>query len=145
MEREKLYYFKRNVPYTVGLRYYIKDAVGKTLTGLDPYIAIEESKLRDFKRANAQHLKEGLIIETSEPSWDVDTPNAIDDEKATEIVKNVFTLKKVLKEIDSVSVVQKLLEAAKEQNRPTKTIDLIKERLQDFEDESPFAMRGVDS
>ncbi len=145
MEKEPLHYYKRNVPYTVGIRFFIRDTQGKALTEDDPYVAVEESKLRDFKRANQHHLKNGLIIETSEPSYDVETPNAIDDEKAGEIVKNVFTLKKVLKEITSVSAAVKLLDAAKEQNRPHKTIQLIEARLAEFEEDSPFAMRGIDN
>lgn len=135
-------YYKSNVPYTVAVRLFPGDPQGKTLTKNDPYIAVLEKNLRDFKRANQIHLKDGLIIETTEPSYDVETVNDIDDEKAVNLVKNFFTLKKVLQEITSVSIVVKLLETAKAENRSNKTIELIQSRIDEFEEESPMAMRG---
>jgi hypothetical protein len=140
---ENLLFFKKNVPYTIGIRFHMRDNVGKMLTEVDPYVAVPESILRDFKRANAYHFKHGLLVSTEEPLWDADSPNDIDDDKAVEIVKNVFTLKKVLKEVDSPPIVAKLLETAKELSRPQKTINLIQEKLDEMKEESPFGMGGV--
>lgn len=140
-EKEIVHYFKRNVPYTVAVRYFIGDPQGKALTTNDPYVAVLDSKLRDFKRANTQHFKDGLILLTDEPSYDVETVNDIDDDKARELVKNFFILKKTLKEINSPSIVAKLLGVAKSENRSHKTVQLIQDRLDEFEEESPLIMR----
>lgn len=144
-EREPIQYYKKNVPYTIGIRYYIGDNEGKALTDADPYVGVNVSDLRDFKRANTHHLKSGLLIETTEPNYDIETPNAIDDEKATAIVKNIFSLKKALKEVDSPDAVLKLLNTAKALDRPGKTIKLIEDRLAEMGEESPFAMQGVEN
>jgi hypothetical protein len=131
-ELEKLFFFKRNVPYTVGTRLYIGDTIGKALTDHNPYVAIKESGLRDFKRANRIALMEGLIIETGEPGLDEESPNAISDEQAEAIVKNLPALKKALAGVTSAVPVYKLLEEAKFQKRKTAIIELIEERLKDF-------------
>lgn len=150
METEKLHYFKLNAPYSVGIRFFVRDEKGKVLSKNDPYVAIEESKLRDFKRANKYAIINGLIVATTEPNLDYDTPNMIDDDKAAELVKNVFGLKKVLAEMTSATMVEKLLLEAQLQQRPTKTVNMIQKKLKelrgidDDEEESPSAMRGVE-
>jgi hypothetical protein len=130
-----LVYFKKNVPYVIGIRYFIGDNKGKTLTDEDPYIAIDKEDERDFRRANKQLLDPGILIPTSEPAPDEESPNAVTDEKAIEIVKNVFILKKALVDITSASMVAKLLAVANEQKRPKKTIDIITKRLEELADE----------
>lgn len=149
MEREeekevKYVYYKKNVNYTIGVRYFIGDNQGKSLTESDPFVAVRENKDRDFKRANQRHFKDGLLISTTEPSYDVDTVNDIDDEKAHAVVKNVMILKKTLKEIDSPSIISKLLQIAKDDNRSHKTIEMIEARLEEFDVESPLLMRGLE-
>lgn len=143
---ETLKYYKVNVPYPVGVRFHSQDATGRVLSERDPYIAVTEVGLRDFKRANKYAIINGLIIETTEPSFDWESPNMIDDEKAAELVKNVFVLKKALAEITSPSVVRKILEEAKTQNRPAKTIKLIEAKLEEIDDvvDDVFQMRGVE-
>lgn len=141
-QQELIYYFKKNVPYTVGVRYHVRDTIGKALNGNDPYVAVKESALRDFKRANRRHLMDGLILQVAEPWDDEETPNALTDEQAAEIVKNVFMLKKTLKEVTSDVPLFKLLEEAKIQNRPKKTIDLIEARIQEVVGELPTEMQG---
>lgn len=143
MEEETLIYFKKNVPYPVGVRFFVKDPVGKTLTDNDPYVAVDKKKLRDFKRANRIHLMDGLIVETKEPDLDEETPNSISDEQATEIVKNVIVLKKTLAQLTSDAPVIKLLDEAKLQKRPSKTIELIQAKLIELMGETPADMRGV--
>lgn len=140
---EELTFFKRNVPYSVGVRFHMRDRVGKTLTQNDPYVAVTEQQLRDFKRANREHIEAGLILETKEPDLDSETPNAITDEQAQALVKNVFGLKKVLKEVTSEAPVLKLLEEAKLQKRPEKTIKLIKDRLYEITGGDPSEMQGT--
>lgn len=148
MEKEELFFFKRNVPYVVGVRMFIGDTTGKALSTGNPYVVVKESELRDFKRANKIAIEEGLILVTKEPDWDTESPNAIDDEKAAEIVKNVFALKKALADFTSETPVRKLLEQAQEQKRPEKTIKLIKDRLAEIvgdeeEPTEPGQMLGV--
>jgi len=149
MDKEELFFFKRNVDYVVGVRMFIGDTTGKVLSGNNPYVVVKESELRDFKRANKIAINEALIIPTKEPDWDADSPNAIDDEKAAEIVKNVFALKKALVDFTGEVPIRKLLEQAEKQHRPSKTIQLIKDRLAEItgEDEeevsSPGQMQGV--
>lgn len=147
MEKEPLTFYKSNVPYTIAVRHFIGDSKGRVLTKSNPYIVIKEGDLRDFKRANRTALKEGLIIETKEPDWEDETPNALDDAKAAEIVKNVFALKKALKDYTSTAPVEKLLYAAEEGKRPKATITLIKKRLAEITgdeegDENPAEMQG---
>lgn len=142
-----LTFYKTNVPYTIAVRMFIGDPKGKVLTRSNPYIVIKESELRDFKRANRKAIQDGLIVTTTEPDWEDETPNALEDDKAAEIVKNVFALKKALASYTSEVPVQKLLEAAESQKRPKNTITLIKKRLTeitgiDEDDESPTDMQG---
>lgn len=141
---EKLLYFKVNVPYPVGVRFHTRDAQGRVLTVIEPYVAVNESGERDFRRANKYAIQNGLIVETGEPAFDDETPNQIDDEKAEALVKNYLALKNALLEITSVSIIVKLLDTAKEHNRPTKTLKLIEARLAEFEEESPYSMQGVE-
>jgi len=147
-EKEELFFYKKNVPYIVGVRMYIGDNKGKALTGNNPYVVVKESEHRDFKRANMLAIQDGLILETKEPNWEFASPNAIDDEKAAEIVKNVFALKKALVDFTSETPVRKLLEQAEKQNRPQKTIKLITDRLAEITGDEedvidPAQMQGV--
>lgn len=143
MEEEDVVYFKKNVPYPVGVRFYVKDTTGKTLTDNDPYVVVDRRKLRDFKRANRIHIMDGLIVETIEPDLDEETPNSISDEQATEIVKNVILLKKTLSQLTSDAPVIKLLDEARLQKRPAKTIEIIQKKLIEIVGETPAEMRGV--
>jgi hypothetical protein len=137
----ELVYYKKNVPYRVGVRFNPRDTQGLVLTDEWPYVAVEKDKLRDFLQANKHGLINGLIVESTEPPLDFVTANAITDEQANILVKNLFALKKQLQEIDSEPAVLKLLEVAKEQNRSKKIIDAIMER---YEEISPNAMAGVE-
>lgn len=143
VEKTKLTFFKRNVNYPIGIRYFIGDVKGKTLMTEDPYVAIEEDDIRDFTRANRFLLEEGLLVVVDEPSFEGESANAITDEKAVELVKNIFILKKALVNITSPAMLQKLLDVAKQNNRSKKIIDLIVERLEDV---TPLgSMPGIDA
>jgi len=140
-----LTYYKVNVTYPVGIRWNVRDTIGRVLTTNDPYVAVRDEEIRDFKRANKDAIGAGLIMLTDEPSLDEETPNMIDDVKAAALVKNELALKKALSEITHVSIVVKLLNEAKAQERPSRTIKLIEKKLSEFEVEAPVEMRGVDN
>ncbi len=142
VEREEVIFFKKTVDYVVGVRFFVGDVDGKALTPSDPYVWVKESDLRDFKRANKRALREGLIIQTKEPVDEGDNPNMLEDETIEEAVKNVFALKKILADVTAEAPVIRLLEEAKLQKRPTKTIQLIEKRLRDFTGEIPEDMEG---
>lgn len=130
-----LVYYKKNTKYVIGGRYHITDSQGWTLTDINPYVAVKKENLRDFKLANKRIIIEGLIVEAQEPSIDWETENAITDEDARELVKNYMQLKQKLEKIDSFQTANKLLEVAKETDRPTKTIKLIESRVAELGDE----------
>lgn len=142
----ELVYYKVNVPYPVGVRWNVRDNIGRVLSSQDPYVAVKAEDLRDFSRANHFAIEKSLIIKTTEPSIEIESGNMIDDEKAAAIVKNELSLKKALADIDSISIVVKLLDQAKLQGVPSKRIKLIEAKLEEFnESEAPDDMRGVDS
>jgi hypothetical protein len=146
-EAKKTVFYKRNVPYTVGVRFYMQDAQGAVLNNLQPWIAVPVEGLRDFKMANKRALMEGLIVETSEPNVDWDTPNAIQDDDIDVLLKNYLKLKSSLAEVNSPSILAKMLERAKDQNKSGKIVALIEERLAELETDegaiSPREMQGV--
>lgn len=134
---EKLHFFKSTVKYPIGIRYFTGDVKGKALTINDPYVGIKDENLRDFRRANKPLLSEGILMPTEEPDWDEETPNALTDETVQQVVKNVFALKKLLKEVNSEAAVRRLLEEAEIQGRPKNTTDTIKKRLRELIGELP--------
>jgi hypothetical protein len=135
-----LIYYKKNVPFNVGIRFHIRDNDGMVLSNQYPFVAIEPEKLRDFMMANKGSIERGLIIKTEEPDLNINNANTIDDEQAAQIVKNVFVLKKKLTEISSETALLKLYEAAKSQRRSTKVLEMIEERLAEI---SPLLMQGI--
>ena len=141
--RPKLIYYKRNVNYVVGGRWDINDRRGWAMTGENPYVAVPEDRLRDFKIANKQNILKGLIVETAEPSLDWETPNTITDEQAEALVKNLFGLKKTLPTLTEAPPLFKLLQEAKDQQRSQKIINLIEERIEELGLDTPLEMKGV--
>lgn len=133
-------YYKKNVGFNVGLRFHMRDPDGIVLTNANPYINIDKDELRDFLQANKLAIQKGLIIPVDEPVFDFVTENAITDEEAQEIVKNVFILRKKLAQITSEATLGKLYEAAKSQNRSKKILTMIEDRLADV---SPAMMQDV--
>jgi hypothetical protein len=126
-------FYKRNVGYVVGGRWYPTDEKGWTLTLNNPYIAVKPEQLRDFKTANKRAILEGLIIQSDEPVVDWETPNAVSDEKAAEIVKLPFlALKKQIEDITSIATMSKIVETAKELDRPKRTLALLENRLEEL-------------
>lgn len=140
MEREEEVFYKKNVPYRVGVRMEIRDTEGVLLDNDNPYIAVPKKNLRKFLQANKYGIDKGLIIEIDEPPLETVSNNSITDEQAAELVKNYHALKKRLPEITSDVTVLKLLQAAKATKRAEGTIKLITER---YEEISPDAMQSV--
>lgn len=146
-EAKKIVYFKRNVPYTVGVRFHSQDSQGFVLNASQPWVGVAVERLRDFKMANKRAFVEGLIVETDEPNVDWVTPNAIGDSEIDELLKNYLKLKSSVAEVSSVSILAKMLERAKEQNKSGKILTLIQNRIDELVvDEGliePREMQGV--
>lgn len=143
-------YYKKTVLYTIGVRYFRDDSKGKVLTNDDPVIAVDEDKLRDFKLANKAAILSGLIMETSEPSIEWETDNAITDEEMTNLTKSYLALKMRLQKIDSLPTLYRLLENAQTNDRTKKTLGLIHDRIDMLEttddfSKDPTEMQGVDN
>jgi|PlaIllAssembly_1097288.scaffolds.fasta_scaffold04964_3 hypothetical protein len=134
-------YYKKNVNFNVGIRFHLRDSDGLVLTNANPYINIDKDALRDFLTANKVAIQQGLIIPTEEPELDAVTDNAITDEQAEELVKNLFVLKKKLAQVNSEATLGKLYDAAKRQNRSKKILAIIEDRLAEV---SPLSMEGVE-
>jgi len=144
METNRIY-FQRTVGYTIGVRLFPGDWNGVALTTDNPYVGIDVDKLKDFKRANRYLIEKGLLIQIDEPSTDFENENMLSDEEVTALVKgNYFTFAKKLKNVTSEETVLRILEEAKAQNKPKKTLDVINERLEEVSDVSLATMRGVE-
>jgi hypothetical protein len=138
-------YFQRTVGYTIGVRLFPGDWNGVALTSDNPYVGIDADKLKDFKRANRYLIEKGLLIQIEEPSTDFENENMLSDAEISALVKgNYFVFTKKLKNITSEETVWRILEEAKTQNKPPKTIDVINERLEEVSDVSLATMRGVE-
>jgi hypothetical protein len=128
-------YYQKTVPYVVGGRMFVGDPLGFVLNNETPWIGVRDDQLRNFKIANKRIITEGLIMSVDEPSTDWETPNTYSDAELDEVLKNYLKLKKALTEITSVATVSRLLERAKAQRRPEKTIDLLEEYLEEIDNE----------
>ncbi len=137
---ENLVFYRKNVPFNVGVRFHMRDNEGMILSNAMPFVAVEQAKLRDFLMANKGSIEKGLIVKSEEPELNIENANIIDDEQAAQIVKNVFVLKKRLTEISSDTALLKLYEAAKAQRRSAKILEMIEERLAEI---SPLLMQGI--
>lgn len=135
-------FFKKNVPYRVGVRFHLKDNEGMVLSEENPYVSVDKEDLRDFIQANKYGLTNGLIVEVAEPPLDIITPNSITDEQALDLVKQYHALKKRLPEITSEATILKLYNVAKSSGRTEKTLQMIMDR---YEEISPNAMQGVEA
>lgn len=145
---KELVYWKKNVAYTVTVRRNLQDNQGVSLNNMSPTVGIDVEDIRDFKIANKRAILEGLIVPTEAPEIDWETPNALTDEDITELLKNYLKLKNALLTIDSISTLSRMLEAAREQEKSTKIITLIKDRLESLSTDevlNPAEMQGVGS
>lgn len=140
-------YYKKNVPYYLTVRMSIRDNVGKLLTTEDPFVAVDQDEIRDFKLANKRAIIDGLILPADEPALDWETPNTLTDEEILNTLKSYLQLRSRMSTITSVPIIYKFLNKAKETNKSEKILQLIKDRLEELDEliESPSDMRGVDS
>lgn len=142
-------YYKRAVGYDVGVRYFRGDADGKMLTRVDPVVEVDSENLKEFKLANKRVILEGLIVETAEPQIEWESDNQISDEELSNILKQYLVLKQRLQKIDSLPILYRFMEAAREQDKSKKIISLIQARIDEVgEDEEDFSydkedMKGV--
>lgn len=132
-------YYKKNVNYNVGIRYFHGDKDGKILSSGDPVVAIEKENEQDFRLANKRLIIEGLLLPTSAPVMDWETPNVLTDEEVTALVKNRLGLKSRLPSITSVPILYKLLEEAKSQDRAKSIINMIQGRIDEIEEIDDFS------
>jgi len=131
-EATKVVYYKRNVPYTVIVRFHQQDSQGFALNNMQPWVSVPAEKLRDFKMANKKIIMDGVILEATEPSVDWDTPNALTEEAIDELLKSYLKLKSTVAGVDSAPILVKMVERAKEQNKSSKIIALIQDRLDEL-------------
>lgn len=134
-------FYKKNVPYRVGVRMHLRDAEGVLLSDDFPYVEVPKDRLREFLQANKDSISKGKILQIDEPPLEEISPNALTDEQAIALVKSFFDLRKKLPEITSEEAVLKLIAAAKSEKRSDKTVQLIMDR---YEELSPTAMQGVE-
>lgn len=137
---EELTFYKKNVPFNVGIRFNMSDTTGMVLSNANTYVAIENNKLRDFMMANKVSIEKGLIVKSEEPILNIENANIIDDAQAAQIIKNVFVLKKKLAEISSDTALLKLYQAAKDAKRSKQVLEMIENRLAEV---SPIMMQGA--
>lgn len=138
-------YFKKTVPYTIVVRMSVADNAGVSLNAAQEWLGVKEEGLRDFKIANRKHFLDGMLVEIEEPDVDWVSPNTLTQADMDALLSNFAKLKVGLQQIDSLPVVGNILERAKELNKPSKTLDLIKARIDELSEfvMSPDDMQGV--
>ena len=144
-EESEFVYYKLNVRVSTGVRMFPGDADGVLLSprGTNT-VAVPKNKLRDFKNANKRLIIEGAIVPTEEPSMDWETTNALTDEDVNELLKNYMKLKSTLQTLDSLPILYKMIETAKEKEMSNKTISLINSRIAELEPEEKPIFRKDD-
>jgi len=136
LDTEKIYYYKKTVPYVVGGRRFIGDTAGFVLTPVQPWVGVKESGLRDFKIANKRSITEGLIVQIDEPSVDWESTNVYTDEDIDALFKSgIAKVRKVLPELTSIATVSRMLERAKQQRRSDALIEALEAKLEEIDDE----------
>lgn len=136
LDSERLHYYKKTPRYVVGGRRYIGDAIGFVLTDDQPWVAVRESQLRDFKIANKKALIDGLIVEIAEPSVEWETDNVYSDEDIDALFKKgIKEVRLALPKITSIPTVARMLERAKSQNKSEAMVTAIEERLEEIDNE----------
>lgn len=133
VEEEVIHYFKKNVPYTVIVRNFRGDADGVALDNGRDYIEITSKDFKKFKDANKAAILKGLLTEIEEPKVDWETANAVSDQDIEDLLRNYLKLKNALGSIDSMPILYKIKEAAREKDVSKKTMSLIIARIDEIE------------
>jgi hypothetical protein len=143
MAEEEFDYYQLNVNYSVSVRNFEGDADGVLLSprGRNT-LAVPKDKLRTFRNANKTAIKDAKIVPISEPTIDWDTANALTDEDVSDLVKNYPTLKSTVGKIDSLPILYKIRDVAKERELSKRTLALIESRISELEpEEAPIFRR----
>ncbi len=137
--------FKKNVDYNISVRLFPNDKDGVLLTSVFPTVRVGESRLRDFKMSNQRLLKEAQVIEVSEELLDFESANVLDDEQIGELLKSYPKLKATLPSIDSLPILYKIQNVAKQRELKKSTLATIAARIAELEpeDEEPNNIRDV--
>lgn len=93
-----------------------------------------DTEVNYFQRMNRNALMQGLFVEYTQPTPEVELQNALDDESITEIaaLKQTTALRKRLQEITSIHTLNRIHDAARRLNRPMSIIDVIQDRINDI-------------
>jgi hypothetical protein len=142
MAEDTLHFFKRNVHYTIGIRNFIGDKDGLVLNAERNVVEVKEKDLKNFKVANKAAILDGLIKEIEEPIITWETANALSDEEIADLLKNYLKLKSAVTTIDSLPILYKMREAAKEKDVSKKTLSLITSKIDELEPDNDIIMRG---
>ncbi len=88
-----------------------------------------------FERFNKSLIEKGsLIVADRKSEVEIDFSNAIDEEGIKELVTEpYFSMQKHLNNITSETTLQRVLEVAKQVNRPAKTLETIELRLEEVQ------------
>lgn len=92
-------------------------------------------EVKYFERFNKGLIERGSLVRVDKPTEFVlkDTNAMSDDELKELAVARFFALTKQLSEITSETTLQRLLKAAKDLNRPSKTIETIALRIEELQ------------
>lgn len=135
MEEEKTYFYKLNVPYNVNVRRFRGDFDAVLLDNSRPFIEIKAKDNKVFRDVNKYQINQGLILEVAEPQEDFQTSNALNDEEIGALLSNYLKLKNAVNNIDSLPILYKIREAAKEKDVSKRTVSLITARITELEPE----------
>ncbi len=105
------------------------------------------SKAEDvyLKKNNKPHFEAGRLIPYTEEQKEINTVNQISDEQIERILEQpFFALKNKLEEFTSPVPVRRFLSAAERMNRPVGTINHIKEKLSEMEQEPDLVSDRID-
>lgn len=94
-----------------------------------------ELEVSYFQRYNRSLIESGSLVLLSEKTdVTVNFSNAMDDEAMRDVVNSpYFSLKKTVNNLTSPTALRRLLKMAEEENRPAKTLSLIKLRLEEVQ------------
>lgn len=140
MAEENFIHFRRNVNYTIGIRFFPGDRDGAVLNHDRPVIAVAADKLRDFRYANKDAIDAGLIKEVEADVVVWESANAVDDNEVQELLKSYAKLKKTLATLDSLPILYKIRDAANTKGSNKQTLSVIANRIAELEpDEEPVS------
>jgi hypothetical protein len=145
MAEEEFDYYQLNVNYSVSVRNFEGDADGVLLSprGRNT-IAVPKDKLRTFRNANKAAIKDAKIVPITEPTIEWDTANALTDEDVSELVKNFPKLKSTIATIDSLPILYKVRDVARERELSKRTLSTIEARIAELEPEEAPIFRKED-